>query len=237
MRVSLLAVFAVASLAGQHEMKLAAERYEAEEADRDVDEDADDADREDGPDGPEDADPQDDGDDETGAADAGQDGEDGPAQEASGEEDAEADDTPAAADDSPDTEDADPAEDEDIEDGGDGDAAASEEQEDLTAGDDVDTVGSAGPPAVKVSNVTQSVADVVGGEDDSSLGLSADDKVIEKEAQEKAEQDAEKVLKKDNSAPGQSTEFPIKLDPSLKDAEVRHETEEFDLSLQQRLRR
>uniref|UniRef100_A0A7S4GKT2 Uncharacterized protein n=1 Tax=Oxyrrhis marina TaxID=2969 RepID=A0A7S4GKT2_OXYMA len=234
MRVSLLAVFAVASLAGQHEMKLAAERYEAEEADRDVDEDVDDADREGGPDGPEDADPQDDGDDDAGADDADQDEE---AMSSSPDaEDAEADDTPAAADDAADTEDA-PAEDEDIEDGDYGGVAAADKQQDVAAGDDTDTIGDVGPPPVKVSNVTASVADVVGGQDDSSLGLSADDKVIEKEAQEKAEQDAEKVLKKDNGTPGQSTEFPIKLDPSLKDAEVRHETEEFDLSLQQRLRR
>mmetsp|Transcript_57704 Transcript_57704/g.124082 ORF Transcript_57704/g.124082 Transcript_57704/m.124082 type:complete len:260 (-) Transcript_57704:37-816(-) len=259
MRVSLLAVFAVASLAGQQEMTLSAERYDGEEVDRDVDDDTD-ADVDGARDGAEDAEPQDDDNDESGAEDGDEDA-DAPADDAP--EDAPADDTQAedASEDAP-AEDAQaedasenaPAEDDsaddedgDIEDVGDGDTPESDKEEagasveqDVAAGNVAKAVGDLGAGAAKVSNATAAVVDVAGGEDDSELGLSADDKVIEKEAAEKAEQDAEKVLKNERSAPAGGTggtEFPIKLDPSLKDAEVRHETEEFDMSLQQRLRR
>mmetsp|Transcript_57703 Transcript_57703/g.124076 ORF Transcript_57703/g.124076 Transcript_57703/m.124076 type:complete len:280 (-) Transcript_57703:37-876(-) len=279
MRVSLLAVFAVASLAGQQEMTLSAERYDGEEVDRDVDDDTD-ADVDGARDGAEDAEPQDDDNDESGAEDGDEDAdapaddapedapaEDAPAEDAPAEdtqaEDASADDTQAedASEDAP-AEDAQaedasenaPAEDDsaddedgDIEKVGDGDTPESDKEEagasveqDVAAGNVAKAVGDLGAGAAKVSNATAAVVDVAGGEDDSELGLSADDKVIEKEAAEKAEQDAEKVLKNERSAPAGGTggtEFPIKLDPSLKDAEVRHETEEFDMSLQQRLRR
>eukprot|EP00451_Oxyrrhis_marina_P005405 CAMPEP_0204303552 /NCGR_PEP_ID=MMETSP0468-20130131/83967_1 /ASSEMBLY_ACC=CAM_ASM_000383 /TAXON_ID=2969 /ORGANISM="Oxyrrhis marina" /LENGTH=274 /DNA_ID=CAMNT_0051282865 /DNA_START=77 /DNA_END=901 /DNA_ORIENTATION=+ len=274
MRVSLLAVFAVASLAGQQEMTLSAERYDGEEVDRDVDDDTD-ADVDGARDGAEDADPQDDDNDESGAEDGDEDvdapaddaPEDAPADDTQAEdasEDAPAEDAQAedasenapAEDDSADDEDGDiedvgdgdtPESDRDIEDVGDGDAPESDKEEagasveqDVAAGNVAKAVGDLGAGAAKVSNATAAVVDVAGGEDDSELGLSADDKVIEKEAAEKAEQDAEKVLKNERSAPAGGTggtEFPIKLDPSLKDAEVRHETEEFDMSLQQRLRR